>query len=159
VRLSGYRGIRDNGSPPRRSVQEVTHTEAKYKPIAFGVLSPGGLLCGERWVSLAQPIAPLLHWALRVFATVTGMLASGLHYFPVTLPFLLVLIACSLSWLACLPCGCCANASISMGIGLGSLLAILSLSLLGSYINIPVAYLPERRPPPPDEISSSASPT
>jgi uncharacterized membrane protein len=84
---------------------------------------------------------------------VTGMLASGLHYFPVTLPFLLVLTG-----LLALVVGMAAlrvlhYASISMGIGVGNLLAILSLSLLGSYINIPVAYLPERQSAAAAEIS------
>src|SRR5215475_10660561 len=35
-------------------------------------------------------------------------------------------------------------ASVSMGISLPGLTAILALSLLGSYINIPIAYLPEK---------------
>src|SRR3982075_146693 len=100
-----------------------------------------------------SPWHPLLHWAPPVFATVTGMLASGLHYFPVTLPFLLVLTG-----LLGLVVGMAAlrvlhYASISMGIGVGNLLAILSLSLLGSYINIPVAYLPERESAAAAEIS------
>jgi uncharacterized membrane protein len=81
------------------------------------------------------------------------MLASGLHYFPVTLPFLLVLIG-----LLGLVFGMAAlrvlhYASISMVVGLGNLLAILSLSLLGSYINIPIAYLPERHTAAAAEIS------
>jgi uncharacterized membrane protein len=98
-------------------------------------------------------MAPVVALGPAGFATVTGMLASGLHYFPVTLPFLLVLIG-----LLALVVGMSAlrvlrYASISMGIGLGSLLAILSLSLLGSYINIPVAYLPERQTAAAAEIS------
>ncbi len=85
--------------------------------------------------------------------SVTGMLASGLHYFPVTLPFLLALMG-----LLGLVVGMAAlrvlrYASISMGIGVENLLAILSLSLLGSYINIPVAYLPERQTATAAEIS------
>jgi len=69
---------------------------------------------------------------------------SGLHYFPVTLPFLLVLLA-----LLGLVVGMAAMrllryASVSMGISLPSLALILALSLLGSYVNIPVAYLPEK---------------
>ena len=98
-------------------------------------------------------MAPVVALAPAGFATVTGMLASGLHYFPVTLPFLLLLIG-----LLGLVVGMAAlrvlrYASISMGIGVGSLLAILSLSLLGSYINIPVAYLPERQTAGAAEIS------
>jgi uncharacterized membrane protein len=69
---------------------------------------------------------------------------SGLHYFPVTLPFLLLLLA-----LLGLVVGMAAMrllryASVSMGISLPSLVTILALSLLGSYVNIPIAYLPER---------------
>ena len=72
------------------------------------------------------------------------MLRSGLHYFPVSLPFLLVL-----SGLLALLVGMAAvrllrHASDSMGIGLPSLIGILGLSLLGSYINIPIAYLPAK---------------
>lgn len=37
-------------------------------------------------------MAPVVALGPAGFATVTGMLASGLHYFPVTLPFLLVLL-------------------------------------------------------------------
>ena len=40
----------------------------------------------------AEFIAPIVALGPAGFATVTGMLASGLHYFPVTLPFLLVLL-------------------------------------------------------------------
>jgi uncharacterized membrane protein len=69
---------------------------------------------------------------------------SGLHYFPVTLPFLLLLLG-----LLALVVGMAAMrllryASLSMGISLPGLAAILALSLLGSYVNIPIAYLPER---------------
>jgi uncharacterized membrane protein len=72
------------------------------------------------------------------------MSPSGLHYFPVTLPFLLLLVA-----LFGLVAGMAAlrllrYASLSMGISLPGLTAILALSLLGSYINIPIAYLPEK---------------
>ncbi len=72
------------------------------------------------------------------------MLHSGLHYFPVSLPFLLVL-----SGLLALLVGMAAvrllrHASESMGIGLRTLIGILGLSLLGSYINIPIAYLPAK---------------
>jgi len=103
-------------------------------------------------------MAPVVALSPAGFATVTGMLASGLHYFPVTLPFLLVLIGLLALVVACLPAGAALRVD-QHGIGLGSLLAILSLSLLGSYINIPVAYLPERQTAAAAEISYSASPT
>jgi len=100
-----------------------------------------------------SPWHPLLHWALPGFAAVTGMLASGLHYFPVTLPFLLVLIGLLGFVFGMTALRVLRYASISMGIGVGNLLAILSLSLLGSFINIPIAYLPERHTAAAAEIS------
>jgi uncharacterized membrane protein len=69
---------------------------------------------------------------------------SGLHYFPVTLPFLLVLLALFGLVVGMAAMRLLRYASVSMGISLPSLAAILALSLLGSYINIPVAYLPEK---------------
>jgi uncharacterized membrane protein len=99
-------------------------------------------------------MAPVVARGPTGFATVTGMLASGLHYFPVTLPSLLVLIGLLGLVIGMAALRVLRYASISMGIGVGSLLAILSLSLLGSYINIPVAYLPERQTTAAAEISS-----
>lgn len=72
------------------------------------------------------------------------MAPSGLHYFPVTLPFLLVLLALFGLVLGMAAMRLLRYASVSMGISLPSLAAILALSLLGSYVNIPVAYLPEK---------------
>jgi len=87
--------------------------------------------------------------------TVIGMLASGLHYFPVTLPFLLALMGLLGSWSAWRPAGAAlrldqhghrrTNCSQSQPVA------------LGSYINIPVAYLPNGRPPPPPRSVTSAS--
>lgn len=81
------------------------------------------------------------------------MSASNLHYFPVAWPFLLVLaglfgLAAGLVAIRIL-----SFMAASMGIGPRSMLAMLLLSLLGSYVNIPVAYLPER------EVSSAAEVT
>jgi uncharacterized membrane protein len=70
--------------------------------------------------------------------------SSGLHYFPVTLPFLLVLLALFGLVVGMAAVRLLRYASASMGIGLPSLSVILALSLLGSYVNIPVAYLPEK---------------
>ncbi len=71
------------------------------------------------------------------------MSPSGLHYFPVTLPFLLLValfgLVVGMAALRLLR-----YASISMGISLPGLATILALSLLGSYVNIPIAYLPEK---------------
>jgi len=91
--------------------------------------------------------------------TVTGMLASGLHYFPVTLPFLLALMG-----LLGLVVGMAAlrvlrYASISMGIGVENLLAILSLSLLGATSTFRSRICLNGRPPPPPRSVTSASRT
>jgi uncharacterized membrane protein len=72
------------------------------------------------------------------------MLPSGLHYFPVTLPFLLVLAALFALVVGMAALRLLRYASASMGISLQALATILALSLLGSYINIPIAYLPEK---------------
>lgn len=73
------------------------------------------------------------------------MHASQLQYFPVSLPFLLafwglVILLIGLATLRLLR-----FASISMGLTEGALITVLALSLLGSYINIPVASLPGHR--------------
>jgi uncharacterized membrane protein len=69
---------------------------------------------------------------------------SGLHYFPVTLPFLLLLLGLFGLVVGMAAMRLLRYASVSMGISLPSLVAILALSLLGSYVNIPIAYLPEK---------------
>jgi uncharacterized membrane protein len=75
---------------------------------------------------------------------------SALQYFPVSWPVLLVLLA-----LLGLTAGVVASrllsfASASLGLGPGAVLAVLLLCLLGSYVNIPIAYWPER------EVTSAA---
>lgn len=72
------------------------------------------------------------------------MAPSGLHYFPVTLPFLLLLLGLFGLVVGMAAMRLLRYASVSMGISLPSLVAILALSLLGSYVNIPIAYLPEK---------------
>ncbi len=72
------------------------------------------------------------------------MYPSNLQYFPVAWPFLLVLLALFGVAVAVVATGLVRFASASMGISAGSMLTVLLLALLGSYINIPVAYLPER---------------
>ena len=72
------------------------------------------------------------------------MAPSGLHYFPVTLPFLLALLALFVVVVGMAAMRLLRYASVSMGISLPSLCAILAFSLLGSYVNIPIAYLPEK---------------
>ncbi|MGH8180938.1 MAG: DUF1614 domain-containing protein [Steroidobacteraceae bacterium] len=81
------------------------------------------------------------------------MHGSQLQYFPVSLPFLLafwglIILLVGLATLRLLR-----YASISMGITEGALIIILGLSLLGSYINIPVARLPGHRMVSAGEIS------
>ncbi len=72
------------------------------------------------------------------------MYPSNLQYFPVTWPFLLILIALFAVAVGVVAAGVVRFASASMGISAGSMLTVLLLALLGSYINIPVAYLPQR---------------
>jgi uncharacterized membrane protein len=81
------------------------------------------------------------------------MHASQLQYFPVSLPFLLlfwglIIVLIGLALLRTLK-----YASLSMGIKEGTLITVLALSLLGSYINIPVAYLAGHRTVTAGEIS------
>jgi uncharacterized membrane protein len=72
------------------------------------------------------------------------MLTSGLHYFPITLPFLLLLAALLGLVIGLVGTSILHYASASMGIKSRNVFIVLVLSLLWSYINIPVAYLPER---------------
>ena len=72
------------------------------------------------------------------------MLPSGVHYFPVAGPVMLGLIV-----LFGVAAGIVASrilrfASATMGLGPRTMLALLLVSLLGSYVNIPVAYIPDR---------------
>ena len=72
------------------------------------------------------------------------MLPSGVHYFPIATPALLALLG-----LFGLAAGIVVSrilrfASANMGLGPRTMLAVLLASLLGSYVNIPIAYLPER---------------
>jgi uncharacterized membrane protein len=72
------------------------------------------------------------------------MHSSGLHYFPVAWPVLLVLLVLLGAAVSVVLIGIVRFASASMGIGARAMLSLMLLALLGSYINIPVAYLPER---------------
>lgn len=69
---------------------------------------------------------------------------SGMHYFPVAWPVLLALLL-----LFGLATGFVASrilefASANMGLEPRTMLAVLLACLIGSYVNIPIAYLPER---------------
>jgi uncharacterized membrane protein len=72
------------------------------------------------------------------------MHSSGLHYFPVAWPVLLVLFILFGAAVGIVAAGIVRFASASMGISAGTMLGILLLALLGSRYNIPIGYLPER---------------
>jgi uncharacterized membrane protein len=78
------------------------------------------------------------------------MSTSGLHYFPLTTPYMLVLAAIIGLWLGLIAARLLQYASVSMGMSETTVLLILLLSLALSYVNIPVESLPER------EVESSA---
>src|SRR6185437_145247 len=78
---------------------------------------------------------------------------SQLQYFPVSLPFLLICWGLLIGRIALAALRLLRYASVSMGIAEGTLIAVLGLSLLGSYINIPVAYLAGHRTVTAGEIS------
>jgi len=67
---------------------------------------------------------------------------SHLHYFPIAWPFLLGLFGLLLVALVMLQIWVIGDAYEKMGIGRGSVFGLLLLSLLGSYVNLPVAELP-----------------
>jgi uncharacterized membrane protein len=82
---------------------------------------------------------------LRQAPSHVPMFPSGVHYFPVATPVLLVLIG-----LFGLAVGIVATqilrfASANMGLSPRTMLALLFACLLGSYINVPIAYWPERQ--------------
>jgi len=70
---------------------------------------------------------------------------SNLHYLPLTLPFFFILFGLFAVVLALVQIGILRYAYVRIGIGRGAALSILFLSLLGSYVNIPVAQLPHER--------------
>lgn len=81
------------------------------------------------------------------------MHGSQLQYFPVSLPFLLIFWGLLIVLVGLAALRLLRYASLSMGITEGALIAVLGLSLLGSYINIPLAYLPGHRTVTPGEIN------
>ncbi|HJS88937.1 MAG TPA: DUF1614 domain-containing protein [Steroidobacteraceae bacterium] len=74
-----------------------------------------------------------------------AMHVSQLQYFPVSLPFLLAFWGLIIVLFGLMLLRLLRYASLSMGISERALIAVLALSLLGSYINIPVAYFPGHR--------------
>lgn len=81
------------------------------------------------------------------------MNASQIQYFPVSLPFLLIFWGLIIVLVGLATLRLLRFASDSMGITESALITVLALSLLGSYINIPVAYLPGHRTVTAGEIS------
>ena len=80
------------------------------------------------------------------------MPVSDFQYFPITLPFLLILTALLVMMGVLVALRMLRYASETMQISEAALLVILGLSLVGSYVNIPVAYLPAHRILTADEI-------
>lgn len=70
---------------------------------------------------------------------------SEFQYFPLTLPFLLLLWGLLAVMVGLVALRLLRYASETMRIKESTLIILLALSLLGSYINIPIAYLPGHR--------------
>jgi uncharacterized membrane protein len=67
-----------------------------------------------------------------------------MHYFPLALPFLIILAFFFILLIALIEIGILEYAYAKIGIGRKHMFALLLLSLVGSYINIPVAELPAK---------------
>jgi uncharacterized membrane protein len=67
-----------------------------------------------------------------------------MHYFPLALPFLIMLVFFFFFVIALIEVGILEYAYARIGIGRRHMFALLILTLLGSYVNIPVADLPAR---------------
>lgn len=70
------------------------------------------------------------------------MFTSGLHFFPLTLPFVVGLFLLVVLLIALIEVGILEYAYAKMGVNQRYVFGLLLLSLLGSYVNIPVATLP-----------------
>jgi uncharacterized membrane protein len=70
------------------------------------------------------------------------MRPSDLHFFPLAWPFVLGLFLLMGLLIALIEVGILEYAYAKIGVNRRSLFAVLLLSLLGSYVNIPVAHLP-----------------
>jgi uncharacterized membrane protein len=78
---------------------------------------------------------------------------SGLHFFPLALPFLVALFVLVVLAFTLIQIGVLEYAYEKMGVNRHYVFTLLVLSLLGSYINIPVAELPAERVLSNQEIS------
>jgi uncharacterized membrane protein len=70
------------------------------------------------------------------------MRSSGMHYFPLTAPFLIILAILLILVVALIELRILSYAYEKIGIDRRHVFGLLLLSLLGSYVNIPVAELP-----------------
>ena len=73
------------------------------------------------------------------------MRRSAPNFFPLALPFIALLLALVLALLAMLEIGALEYAYAKIGMPHRAVIALLVLSLLGSWVNIPVAELPPER--------------
>jgi uncharacterized membrane protein len=67
-----------------------------------------------------------------------------MHYLPLSLPFFALLVGAFLVVLALIQIGILRYAFLRIGISSRAAMFLLLASLIGSYINIPIAELPER---------------
>src|SRR5213593_1998477 len=81
------------------------------------------------------------------------MLSGNLHFFPLTLPFILAFFFLIGIIIALIEIGIIQYAYVKMGVNRRHVFAVLILTLLGSYVNIPVAALPAERMISNQEIS------
>ena len=73
------------------------------------------------------------------------MSLSQVHYLPLAPPFFFILVGLFVALLVLIQLGVLRYAYMRLGISSGAALLLLFASLVGSYFNIPVAYLPEHR--------------
>jgi uncharacterized membrane protein len=70
------------------------------------------------------------------------MQPSSLHFFPLALPFVLILFVLISFWIISVEIGILQFAYEKMGVNRRYVFGLLLLSLVGSYVNVPVAELP-----------------
>jgi uncharacterized membrane protein len=80
------------------------------------------------------------------------MYPSQLHYLPLTPPFFLILLGLFVALLVLVQLGVLRYAFTQLGLSPRAALLLLFGSLVGSYFNIPVAYLPGQQVVSPQEI-------
>src|SRR5262249_13808024 len=74
-----------------------------------------------------------------------SMNLSQVRYLPLAPPFFFILVGLFVILLVLIQLGVLRYAYMRLGISSGAALLLLFASLIGSYFNIPVAYLPEQR--------------